>query len=437
MESWIPEGEMSSNDVLVGLASLPAVWARWSLLEHDGTWRVHHGELVAGEAPSTWAPVTWEYPGCIFVADEVPGDTLAQWLRSDVVQVAGRSATAGGLQDRVRWSRQASHEGGGSEALPWPSAAARTTGTVVHIPPPTDHLVSDDGPAFLSYAAAASAFFRGPPSPGGMVANDVVLRVQDRSGRLTGIRIGDEVHVSVGGDDLDAMVVHLAGAVPGARHRLEQTPEQQVVFPLPGGLPAQSWVVLSRGTRWVDRRFLSVSYTRGAEHGVEFVVEPQTKLAAYLAQREDDALEFKVRVPSGSDTRSVLRVMKTVCAFANGDGGTILFGVDDEGDAVGLPAGHVRTLIDSVSNLVDSWVSPRPKTDFDVLPVDDTGAQVVLELVVSGGTDLYGAGRPSEHPRVYIRHNGRSVPARPAEIESLVRSKTPMPATGPFAPRLL
>ena len=175
------------------------------------------------------------------------------------------------------------------------------------------------------------------------------------------------------------------------------------------------------------------SYTRGAEHGVAFVIEPRTKLEAYLAQREGDTLELKVQVPSGSDAKSVLRVMKTVCAFANGDGGSILFGVDDEGEAVGLPEEPVRRLIDDVTNLVESWVSPRPTVSFDVLPVDATGAQVVLELVVAAAGVLCGAGRPSEHPTVYVRHNGRSVPARPSEIEALVRSRSAGPAAGRFA----
>jgi catechol 2,3-dioxygenase-like lactoylglutathione lyase family enzyme len=438
MQRWVPHGEVGNETVLAELAAAPEVWARWSLVGQGDTWQVQHGELVAGMAPPTWEPVTWEYPNAVFVADVVPGDVVARWLATGAVEVAGRSSAVGELQQRVRWDRRASHETGGFEPLPWAAAEAQVTMSTTRTSPPTDHLVSERSPAFVTFAAAAAAFFHSPRSPGGTVADGVVLRVQDGRGRLTGVRVvDDEVQVSVDGEDLAAMVVHLGGAAPGQRHPLELTTAQQVAFPVPGGLPAEAWIVLSSGTQWVDRRFLPGLYARGGDHGVEFVVEPRTKLDAYLAQREGDTLEFKVRVPAGSDAKSVRAVMKTVCAFANGDGGSILFGVDDEGDAVGLPEDRVRALIDDVTNLVDSWVSPRPTIDFDVLPVDATGAQVVLELVVTAAGGLCGAGRPSEHQTVYVRHNGRSVPARPSEIEALVRSRLPGPGARPFGSLLL
>jgi hypothetical protein len=146
------------------------------------------------------------------------------WRASD------RGAPLGGFQDRVRWDRRASHEAGGFEPLPSPAAEAEITMPTQRTAPPTDHLVCERSPAFLTYGAAAAAFFHAPRSPGGMVAGGVVLRVQDHSGRLTGVRIGDgEVQVSVDGDELGSMIVHVAGDIPGPQHPLGAVPERQVV----------------------------------------------------------------------------------------------------------------------------------------------------------------------------------------------------------------
>src|SRR5438270_3466762 len=68
--------------------------------------------------------------------------------------------------------------------------------------------------------------------------------------------------------------------------------------PLQHGLAAGTWVLLRCGDEWIDRRFLTVPWSRGTEAGVEFVVEPQTKLEAFLANREGPHTEFKRQVPT-------------------------------------------------------------------------------------------------------------------------------------------
>lgn len=86
--------------------------------------------------------------------------------------------------------------------------------------------------------------------------------------------------------------------------------------------------------------------------------------------RENKALEFKKKLSNS--------FMKTVSAFANYDGGSILFGVDDDGNAVGLPD-PVAACLDIESKVNDSIV-PRPKYSLEI-----HAAESVVELKVEEG----------------------------------------------------
>lgn len=123
--------------------------------------------------------------------------------------------------------------------------------------------------------------------------------------------------------------------------------------------------------------------------------------------------------------------MKTVCAFTNGPGGSILFGIDDDHNIVGIPMQMIDRLKDQLTQTIGSWVDPRPTFSFEVLPAED-GQKGVLELYVARGTRLYGCARPGDTPTVYVRHYATSVKARPAEIEEMVRSRTLTDAALPW-----
>jgi Putative DNA-binding domain len=96
-----------------------------------------------------------------------------------------------------------------------------------------------------------------------------------------------------------------------------------------------AWVVLRRGDEWLDRRFLAWPYTRERQPGVEIEIEPATRLEGLIGGGEGPTIEFKEELPT-NDADSKRNVMKTVAAFANGDGGAILFGVTNEGQIDGV-----------------------------------------------------------------------------------------------------
>jgi hypothetical protein len=238
----------------------------------------------------------------------------------------------------------------------------------------------------------------------------------------------------VEGTDLNGLVVELPGDVPGPTERIWQrygSEPQTTRFALNNGLPSGSWVLLRREGQWLDRRFLSVPYARGREAGVEIVVDPMNRLEALVSSRERQQMEFKQRLPR--DDESKFKVMKTVCAFANGQGGSLLVGVDDDRNLIGIEERSVDRVRDQLTQMIGSWVEPRPTGNFEVLPIADS-EKVVLEYWVDPGTALYGCGRPGEVRVPYVRHHGITERATVGEISAIVLARTPVERPlSPFA----
>jgi len=325
------------------------------------------------------------------------------------------------------------------EKLAWP-----VTETTFSIPTsqgqePQGILMAEDGsPSFLSFYVAAACFFWMDRQPsGGTVTQGIMYRHQDLRGRINGVRITTgSVEVEVEGSDLDGMMVELPGDAPGPFQTISVPAGHQgsrkVGFELERGLPPGTWALLRRGAEWVDKRNLSVTWARGNEAGVQFVPDAATRLEALVGGRERQNVEFKRQVPGDDDNKR--QIMKTVCAFANGNGGSLLIGVDDDRELVGIDERAASKIADQLTNIVSAWVEPKPPIDFATLPIPDS-EKVVLEMVVGAGDTLYGCGRPGETRVPYVRYHGSCERATTYETARIVQART-AGAANSFLPHL-
>lgn len=111
-------------------------------------------------------------------------------------------------------------------------------------------------------------------------------------------------------------------------------------------------------------------------------------------------------------------MFKTVAAFANGEGGTILFGIDDDGGIVGLRgglAGSRRPLNDLVRDLV----TPSPRMRVEDHRLD--GRAVLALHVQPGGGVLHALTVEKNRPEYYVRRDGTTFYARPDEVAAVVQ----------------
>lgn len=86
--------------------------------------------------------------------------------------------------------------------------------------------------------------------------------------------------------------------------------------------------------------------------------------------RETRILEFKETITN--------TFLKTVSAFSNYDGGTILFGIDDNGNVKGLP--DVKQACLDIENKINDSISPQPNYTIELQNNDQT-----IKLTVTSG----------------------------------------------------
>lgn len=77
--------------------------------------------------------------------------------------------------------------------------------------------------------------------------------------------------------------------------------------------------------------------------------------------------------------------LKSISAFANGSGGTLFFGVGNDGNCIGLV--NTQTTADKISELINSRISPAPS--YSLLPINENGKNVIAVTVNPGISTPY------------------------------------------------
>jgi ATP-dependent DNA helicase RecG len=172
----------------------------------------------------------------------------------------------------------------------------------------------------------------------------------------------------------------------------------------------------------VDLKFVNWIYSTPSA-GVEITPEPATTLQVLIAAGEGPIIEFKQIVPTEKDGRR--KVCRTIAAFASGSGGHVLFGVDDDGQVLGLAAEQVtRKEQDTVAHWIRAIVVPPVEFQMQVLLSEDD-KQVLDVEVQKGPLPPYGV-EPG-NPQYYVRRGATTFPASTDEVRTLARAH---PATG-------
>lgn len=117
--------------------------------------------------------------------------------------------------------------------------------------------------------------------------------------------------------------------------------------------------------------------------------------------KENKSLEFKEKVTN--------TFLKTVSAFSNFGGGKIIFGINDDGIAVGLP--NIRKACLDIENKINDSIEPKP--DYSISVAEATGL-ILLEV-------KEGAYKPYLYKgKAYRRSDTSSVEVDQVELRRLV-----------------
>ncbi len=117
--------------------------------------------------------------------------------------------------------------------------------------------------------------------------------------------------------------------------------------------------------------------------------------------RETSNLEFKVSITN--------TFLKTVSAFANYNGGTILFGIDDDGKIVGVE--NVRTLCLSIESKINDSITPQPDYTLELRK----NGKVIALIVESGANKPY-----LYKSKAYKRNDSATIEVEAQELSRLI-----------------
>jgi len=388
---------------------------------------------IVGPRPGKWDPSRWEYEQCTFVAVEMKASDLANHIKggSHDFDLGTDRVRFHLSESSIQWMRHASNEQYGNVELAWPSVTYGLSFEDRSQSGPNGYLSSMNAPSFPSFGTAFYTFFYDKHVLAGQGFQpplaQFALFVAEEEWRIA--------RVVVGAASLDVWVD--GSMVAGTRLELNSAQDRETLivhgpdrytFSLPNGLSEDAWIWLKGERGYLDYRYLT---GWGGRHSadVEFAVpdDPVAELSTLAAQGESTRLEYKRVLPADSK-ESKRRVFKTIVAFANGEGGTLLFGVDgddDTGTIVGV-AGDAPDLQRKVNDLIRALVMPTPRYTVTAQEID---GKCVIKVDVEGNQGIiYALVLDPNRPEYYVRRNGSTYFARPDELAALVK---PVNALGP------
>lgn len=133
-----------------------------------------------------------------------------------------------------------------------------------------------------------------------------------------------------------------------------------------------------------------------------------------LAIGESKYVEFKESLPEKS-----IKYMKTVVAFANGNGGKLIFGIENSTcKVVGIPDDDIFKTMDAITNAISDSCEPAIIPDVSLQTLDDK--TIIIVEVSSGRQRPYYIKSQGMENGTYIRVSGTTRPADSYMVKELL-----------------
>lgn len=133
-----------------------------------------------------------------------------------------------------------------------------------------------------------------------------------------------------------------------------------------------------------------------------------------IAQGEGSRLEFKSSISTSA------RIARTLCAFANTGGGTLLIGVSDDGKIGGVSS-EIKEMR-KIEQATDSMVEPELSISYQVVKVD--GKNVIVIDVPESTDKPHFAVDDQGKRTIYVRAKDKSVPTNQLIMKREITDKT-------------
>ncbi len=247
----------------------------------------------------------------------------------------------------------------------------------------------------------------------------IEISIEDDRAFFSSIDLEEEtalLRCHCGGRLLTQFLVQLFTSYPQVENKQA---EGEVVFQLQGH-PNIIALALTDTNDWLDKRDINLQYRQlGIPKDVNIIAPNdnsasltfQEEIANMIATKgENMTLEFKSRLDEGGGLEKN-RFLQTVVAFANTSGGTILLGVANDGQVLGLDPSDTK---DTVVRKIDGNVSPVPF--FEVIPQEQEGKPILVIRVREATIKPCALMVNKNKPQFYVRMDGSNKLAKPEDI---------------------
>jgi hypothetical protein len=405
---------------------LRALAIRLALYWQDDHWTLGVADAHVGAAHGlpTWKK--YRYREFAFAAGRVQGSVVADWLQHKSGEFAGLAFTTPELRN-VNWRQKSSQPGYDlipirrpyiEYAVYGPGRPGNFVGSEV---------AGEAGPYFESWrtACASLLYDRWDSGLNANIPNEVLtLRIESAGPWIDNVHVGPSlVRIAIAGPS--GRPARLQIVTPKGPLGNFSVSRSKKTFEIPAALPpGVTHVVLVRGDDVIDSRDVSMTQLgpqRVQQEGVTY--DPPSRMESIeslIAGGEGPTVEFK-------EDLSGEKIYVAVSAFANTSGGAIFVGVDNHGNAKGIPNAKVAQLADTIINQLHQRLRPFPPVTTEVAVI--SSRTVLLLWVDAAQSDPVGVG--DTPVAYYVRRGASNFYATPEEIGALVRSRnTPL---SPFA----
>lgn len=379
--------------------------------------------FILGVPPATWSNYT--YDKIIFRAGNETGAVISTWLTEREVTLQDQCYSFPSLQLPASFQRYPSHTSYGglfTISKPYTFYLISSNNIVSH----SGMLAAENAPFFLSQQEAERSLLYDldPIANDQLPSTGIALYLEQDVAWLEHIHFSSSaLRITLGGTNLSGVRLKVTGT--GIQSYDDYPAENTVSLSAPDGPPDIVKIALLKGNTWLDyfyddRRSRYNPFVPRHTNVVFDYQEPSEEISRLIESGEGKTIEFKEAESDDKD-----KWKKTIVAFANTEGGYILFGVNNDGQVVGLDkdiAKH-RTLEhfkDGLSDAILNTITPVPPFEF-LPPVKIEGKDVLAIKVISDDQAHSLLFEKAHH--FYIRRDATTRDANNFEIQELVRQK--------------
>ena len=180
------------------------------------------------------------------------------------------------------------------------------------------------------------------------------------------------------------------------------------------GKPDKISIFLTCKGEWLDRRDVDITLPSYFHPSDVIHNSDETLGIKELVSRhgESKILEFKEKLDTSKAEKN--RLLQTVVAFANTEGGRILLGVNDDGIITGV---ELKGLREQIQDLIEVYVDGSPSVDFLQHIID--GENILVIQVHEGIDKPYALNFDRNKPQFYVRRDASNRLAKPDDIKRM------------------